>query len=177
VSGSAAGERAAPAGGAPGRVWVSRSAEWTERAGETLAPALRAGDVIALRGPLGAGKTRLIAGLARGLECAAVARSPTFTLVNEYHGRITLAHVDLYRVDAGEVDSLGLDDVIDRAALAVEWAEKLPERFLVEALELELAIASAAERRIAAAARPGGRGSELLAAWGAVIDAIASRGA
>ena len=66
-----------------------------EALGASLAPHLAAGDVVTLSGPLGAGKTRFVAGLARGLQVSAHVRSPTFTLVNEYRGRLRLLHVDL----------------------------------------------------------------------------------
>jgi tRNA threonylcarbamoyl adenosine modification protein YjeE len=156
--------------------WISRSVAETERAGETLAAALRAGDVIALEGPLGAGKTRVVAGLARGLGCVAAVRSPTFTLINEYHGRLVLAHADLYRVDEDEVETLGLEDALEGGVLAVEWGEKLPPRWLAEALILDLAIPSAGERAIGAAAGPGrGRGAELLLAWRSAVRASGSR--
>lgn len=143
------------------------SAGETERLGEALAPALRPGDVVALSGPLGAGKTRFVAGLARGLAAAARVRSPTFTLVNEYAGRIPLVHVDLYRVEPGDVDGLGLDDQLERGALAVEWGERLPAAQGDDALLLEFTIVCDDERTITARAA-GGRGVELLAAFAAL---------
>jgi tRNA threonylcarbamoyladenosine biosynthesis protein TsaE len=143
------------------------SAEETERLGESLAPSLAAGDVIALCGPLGAGKTRFVAGLARGLSAAARVRSPTFTLVNEYPGRIPLAHLDLYRVEPGDVEGLGLDDHLEDGALVVEWGEKLPSARRADALRLDFAIVSDQERAISASAA-GGRGAALLAAWRAI---------
>src|SRR5438046_887525 len=103
---------------------VSRSEADTERLGETLAPRLEPGDLVALDGPLGAGKTRFVIGLARGLAARARVRSPTFTLVNEYHGRIPLMHVDLYRLAPAEVAGLALAEALADAALVVEWADK-----------------------------------------------------
>ena len=141
--------------------------EDTERLGEALAPALRVGDVLALRGPLGAGKTRFVAGLARGLAAAARVRSPTYTLVNEYHGRIVLVHLDLYRVEAPDVEALGIGEYLERGALAVEWGERLPATWSSEALTLSFAILSRDEREIAATAGAG-RGGELLRAWEAL---------
>ena len=143
------------------------SAEETERLGETLAPSLRAGDVVVLRGPLGAGKTRFVAGLARGLAPGARVRSPTFTLVSEYPGRIVLAHLDLYRVEPADVEALGLDDVLERGAVVVEWGEKLPAARRADALVLEFSIVSEHERAIVAEAA-GERGAALLAAWRAI---------
>jgi len=149
------------------------SPEETERLGETLAPSLREGDVVALRGPLGAGKTRFVAGLARGLTPGARVRSPTFTLVNEYPGRITLVHLDLYRVEPAEVEALGLDDYLEGGALVVEWGEKLPVARRADALVLDFAIVSERERAISADAA-GDRGAELLAAWRTIVDGSGS---
>jgi tRNA threonylcarbamoyladenosine biosynthesis protein TsaE len=146
------------------------SVEETERLGEGLAPALAVGDIVALSGPLGAGKTRFVAGLARGLAAAARVRSPTYTLVNEYPGRILLAHLDLYRLAPAELEGLGLVDHLERAALVVEWGEKLPGALRDEALELTFEIVSEGARAITARAIDG-RGLELLAAWEAAHGA------
>jgi tRNA threonylcarbamoyladenosine biosynthesis protein TsaE len=143
------------------------SVEETERLGEALAPALCAGDVVSLSGPLGAGKTRFVQGLARGLAAKARVRSPTYTLVNEYPGRLLLVHLDLYRVASPEIEGLGLEDHLERAALVVEWGEKLPAALLAEALVIEFAIVSETGRALTARAGSG-RGSELLATWRAL---------
>jgi tRNA threonylcarbamoyladenosine biosynthesis protein TsaE len=140
------------------------SVEATEALGESLAAHLRPGDVVALRGPLGAGKTRFVAGLARGAGAASRVRSPSFTLLHEYRGRVSLAHLDLYRLEGAEAEGLGLDEWLDRAVLVVEWGEKLPRRFLTEALEIVFEPVGESERRITASAEAG-RGVELLAAW------------
>jgi len=148
----------------------SASVEDTERLGEALAPALRAGDIVALEGPLGAGKTRFVAGLARGMAAKARVRSPTYTLVNEYPGRVPLVHLDLYRVAPAEIEGLGLEDHLESAALVVEWGGKLPASLRAEALVLEFEIVSETERRIAALATSG-RGRELLTSWQALSAA------
>lgn len=148
----------------------------TERLGEAFAAALRAGDLLALSGPLGAGKTRFVEGLARGLAAAARVRSPTYTLVNEYPGRIPLVHLDLYRVSPAEVDGLGIEDHLEDGALVVEWGEKLPASLRAEALVLEFAIVSENERAIAAHAHgDAGRGRELLDAWRSLGATVAAR--
>ncbi len=147
---------------------VTRSVVETEQLGEALAPALRPRDVIALVGALGTGKTRFVAGLARGLTCKARVRSPTFALVNEYHGRILLAHLDLYRLAVGETEGLGLDEYAERAALVVEWGEKLPTVWGAEALWLEFAPGGSPDARRVAAHAEYGRGLALLAAWEAL---------
>lgn len=148
----------------------SGSPQETERLGESLAPHLETGDVIALSGPLGAGKTRFVAGLARGLEARGRVRSPTFTLVNEYRGRLPLIHLDLYRLDLVDPLELGLDEQRDEAALVVEWGERLPDWFLEDALHIEIAVPEpGADRRMFRARAARGRGRALLAAWDAVL--------
>lgn len=127
--------------------WLSRSVEATEDAGRAFAAALRTGDVLALSGPLGAGKSRLVSGLARGLGWTGATRSPTFTLINEYAGRVRLVHVDLYRIEDGDAAGLGLEEQIERGALAVEWGERLPASFLEEALSLVIEMAGEDTRR------------------------------
>jgi len=154
---------------------TTASAEATEGLGEGLAPALEAGDVIALRGPLGAGKTRFVAGLARGLAAGARVRSPTFTLVNEYPGRILLVHLDLYRLEPAEVAALGLEHYLEHGALVAEWGEKLPFARRADALSLEFAIVSEHERAITAEAA-GDRGAALLAAWQAMAPPLPPAG-
>ena len=100
----------------------------TANAGRDLGDTLAAGDVVLLYGDLGAGKTAFVKGLAEGLGVSRdEVSSPTFTLVQEYRGgRLTLFHVDLYRIDdPREIDDLGLDELAADGVLAIEWAEKL----------------------------------------------------
>jgi tRNA threonylcarbamoyladenosine biosynthesis protein TsaE len=93
------------------------------RLGESLGP----GDVVLLSGTLGAGKTVMARGIATGLGAEGWNGSPTFTLVNEYQGRSNLAHVDLYRLSAGDADDLGLEEYVDRGwVLVLEWPERDP---------------------------------------------------
>ena len=108
------------------RELITESEEDTEAAGEELAASLAAGDVVLLYGNLGAGKTAFVRGLARGLGApSGEVSSPTFTLIQEYSGRATLYHVDLYRLEPAEVDDLGLDDLISGDGIvAIEWAER-----------------------------------------------------
>jgi len=103
----------------------------TAGVGCRLAARLRAGSVVLLIGPLGAGKTAFVRGLAQGLGVnPAEVSSPTFTLIQEYRGgRVMLLHVDLYRLDdPREVEDLGLEELGERAVLAIEWGEKLPRQ-------------------------------------------------
>ena len=105
---------------------LSESEAATEAAGERLGASLAAGDVVLLYGDLGAGKTAFVRGLARGIGAdPADVSSPTFTIVQEYSGRLTLYHVDLYRLEEKEVDDLGLEElVLGDGVVAIEWAER-----------------------------------------------------
>lgn len=98
----------------------------TEAAGEELGRRMRKGDLLLLRGELGAGKTTFVRGLARGCGSGELVASPTFQLVRIYQGRIQLAHVDLYRLEsAGELRDLGLEELLDQGAVVVEWGDRL----------------------------------------------------
>jgi tRNA threonylcarbamoyladenosine biosynthesis protein TsaE len=106
---------------------VTRSEDETTAAGEQLARTLKSGDVVLLYGELGAGKTAFVRGVARGLGADPDAvSSPTFTIVQQYDGSgPTLYHVDLYRLEADEIDDLGLDDLVSGDGIvAVEWADR-----------------------------------------------------
>jgi tRNA threonylcarbamoyladenosine biosynthesis protein TsaE len=104
---------------------VTCSEEETSAAGDRFAARVQPGDVVLLHGDLGAGKTAFVRGLARGLGASPDdVSSPTFTLVQEYRGRLTLYHVDLYRLKPIEVADLGLDELTEDAVVAVEWAER-----------------------------------------------------
>ena len=142
----------------------SRSADETEYLAAALGPLLEPGDVIALEGPLGAGKTRFVAGLAHGLDVKARVRSPTFTLVNEYRGRITLLHIDLYRLEPREVAGLALEERSDSAALVVEWADRLPGALLDEALHVRI-MPGEGDLRTFEVRGDRGRGAELIERW------------
>ena len=94
-------------------------------AGRTLGRRLSPGAVVLLEGPLGAGKTAFVRGLAEGLGCDGEdVSSPTFTIVQEYRGRVTLQHVDLFRLSPAEVDDLGLEDLMTGTVIAVEWPDR-----------------------------------------------------
>ena len=128
---------------------LSNSEEETEAAGERLGASLTAGDIVLLYGELGAGKTAFVRGLARGIGAAADdVSSPTFTLIQEYTGRVKLHHVDLYRLQAREIPDLGLDELVGgNGVVAIEWAERWGER-PGDAIEVELAHVSNDVRQI-----------------------------
>jgi tRNA threonylcarbamoyladenosine biosynthesis protein TsaE len=116
----------------------------TEAVGERLAAGLRAGDLVVLAGPLGAGKTALVRGLARGLRVAGPVTSPTFVIAREHRplpdgAGVPLVHVDAYRLGiatgagrtpdiAAELDDLDLDSDLTRAVVAIEWGEGVAKR-------------------------------------------------
>lgn len=111
-------------------VVLSHSPEETEALGERLAAFLRPGDVVAYWGDLGAGKTALTRGLARGLGITEPVTSPTYTLVNEYlSGRIPLFHFDMYRLGSSEeLFDIGWEDYLSRGGVcAVEWSENVAD--------------------------------------------------
>ena len=130
----------------------SRSAEETRALGERLGGALEPGDVVALDGPLGAGKTCFVQGIARGLgvDPDTPVTSPTFTLVGEYPGRMPLHHADFYRVESlSRLEDAGFDDLLDgRGALVVEWSERFPEALPADRLLIRIEIRSESERRL-----------------------------
>jgi tRNA threonylcarbamoyladenosine biosynthesis protein TsaE len=116
-----------PAVGNRGIPLLTAGAAATERLGESLAAALVPGDVVLLSGELGAGKTTLIRGLARGLGVRHGVKSPSFAIHLRYPGRITLHHLDLYRVlDPRDLLELGVDDLFGGDGVTVvEWGERL----------------------------------------------------
>jgi tRNA threonylcarbamoyladenosine biosynthesis protein TsaE len=108
---------------------TTQSVDETQKLGQKIGTLLKYPLIIALIGDLGSGKTAFVQGLAGGLDVSAdyYITSPTFTLINEYPGRLPLFHVDLYRLETvNDLDDIGLDEVLcDRAVIAIEWADKL----------------------------------------------------
>jgi len=154
----------------------SPSPDATRAAGRLLGRAfgLRGG-VLALVGPLGAGKTLFVKGLAEGLGVApALVSSPTFVIANEYPlaaGR-TLCHVDLYRVaSAAELESAGfLDQHAPGNVVAVEWSDRLPEALPADRLTVEIAPGDGDSQRVLDAIASGPVARSLLARWREAIE-------
>jgi len=123
---------------------ISPAPEETFRLGAFLGKHVTNGSVIALSGELGSGKTCLAQGIARGLKVPEdlYVTSPSYTLVNEYPGRLRLFHVDLYRIEnIAEIDEIGLDEIIGCDDVTViEWAEKIIEILPKERLFISIAI-------------------------------------
>jgi tRNA threonylcarbamoyladenosine biosynthesis protein TsaE len=114
---------------------LSSSPEETKKIGVAIGRLLTAGDIVCLYGDLGSGKTCLAQGIIKGLDVGddKYLRSPTFTLINQYKGRIPVCHLDLYRLDnLGEIENIGIEEHFSGdEVVIIEWAEKL-ERLLPE---------------------------------------------
>jgi tRNA threonylcarbamoyladenosine biosynthesis protein TsaE len=134
----------------PLRSYLTRSEEETISCGEKLACELPSRGVVLLIGNLGAGKTTLAKGIAKGLGAADPEQvsSPTFTLIHEYSPR--LFHIDLYRLDEErEVETLGLDEIFEKDALVlIEWGEKFPRLMPADRIEIRLEPMSNDTRKI-----------------------------
>jgi tRNA threonylcarbamoyladenosine biosynthesis protein TsaE len=123
--------------------------EWeTREVGRDLAGGLQPGQVVLLDGPLGAGKTAFVRGLAEGLGSDPDdVSSPTFTIVQEYRGGTPLQHIDLYRLTPPEVDDLGIDEMLETNVVAIEWPDRwrqAPD----DAVRVSIAVDAGTDRRI-----------------------------
>ena len=114
----------------------------TEALGARIAASLHVGDVVALQGDLGAGKTTLARAILRALGVTEAVPSPTFTLVQTYEtDRLAVRHYDLYRVDdVGDMEELGLDEALDEGAALIEWPEHAGSRLPTDALHVALTL-------------------------------------
>ena len=136
------------------RTIETTSPEETAELGRSLGALLQPGHVLALIGPLGAGKTQLTQGLALGLGAPERVTSPTFKLVNEYHGRIALYHLDAYRLQgADDLIALGCDEFFDAtegdAAAVVEWADRVAAALPADRLEIHIDLTGETTRTLA----------------------------
>jgi tRNA threonylcarbamoyladenosine biosynthesis protein TsaE len=131
---------------------ISRSEEETFQIGQELAESMQLPAHILLYGDLGAGKTALTRGIAAGfgLQDVDEVSSPTFTLINEYRGRVKIYHIDLYRIETGQLDGLGLDEIFEdpNAAVVIEWAERLGDFPTPGAVQVFLEYVDEGSRRI-----------------------------
>ena len=132
--------------------YQSSSPQATRRLGVRLGRLLKAGDVVALIGELGAGKTCFVHGLAEGLEISrdVPIPSPTFTVVNTYHqGRVTLYHLDLYRLgELDELEAIGYRDFLDGEGVTVlEWADRVPGALPAKFVEVVIKANPAGNKR------------------------------
>lgn len=151
----------------------SRSPEQTRDLGQRLGRQLQPGDVVALSGDLGAGKTCMVQGIAVGVgvDPSLPVTSPSYTLIGEYPGRARLCHADFYRLQSrARLESAGWEDLLDgEGVIVVEWPERCPEALPDERLEIGIEIVSETRRRISVRGR-GARAEELgarvLESWG-----------
>ena len=115
------------------------SAEETQALARRLGAELGPGDFISLIGPLGAGKTAFVQGLAQGLGSEGMVTSPTFVLMRLHGGDVPLAHADAYRLDGAlDLADLGLSDWMDETVVALEWADTVPEAIPQERIEVRI---------------------------------------
>jgi tRNA threonylcarbamoyladenosine biosynthesis protein TsaE len=137
---------------ATGATWrcATASADETRALGRALAACLLGGEVLALDGELGAGKTCFVQGLAEGLGIPPdEVSSPTFVIRHEHRGRLPLAHLDFYRLDdPDEIEWLDLLDAPEDAVLVIEWAEKLPAVLPSDRLAVHLTPGSGPDERV-----------------------------
>lgn len=144
---------------------VTHSPEETRLLAEKLAAWLTPGDIIALNGELGSGKTEFVHGLAKGLAVPAEVpvASPSFTLAHEYPGRVLLVHLDLYRLEDLPAEMLpDLEEYLSGSGVvAVEWARRLAPLLPRDYLEVRLAILSDTDRQLTFVGH-GRRGRELV---------------
>lgn len=152
----------------------THSAEQTRRLGETLAQVLQPGDILWLRGELGAGKTTLAQGIARGLGVNEPVLSPTFTLIREHRGRLPFFHADAYRLEGAEqAADLGLQDYFERGGIfAIEWAEHIADALPDERLDVFLEGGADEHRRITLTAY----GERYEQRWKQLEETLASAG-
>ena len=127
---------------------ISKSTEDTEKIGELIAEKLCGNEVIALFGGLGMGKTAFARGLCRGLGVNDGVSSPTFALVNEYHGKYNIYHFDMYRVTSWEdLYSTGFFDYLDNGVLVIEWSENIEGALPENAIRINISKGSSDDER------------------------------
>jgi tRNA threonylcarbamoyl adenosine modification protein YjeE len=161
------------AGPNPALLLVSDSEDETVRIGESIGHALRVGDTVLLSGDLGAGKTRMVHGMADAIESPIPARSPTFVIVNEYPGRLRLSHCDLYRLGSvDEVEELALEERLTDGALVVEWPEVGANALPEDVLFLQLVNGDHDDQRLITFTPTGPASARLLGRSAAVYEAL-----
>ncbi|MBE6789013.1 MAG: tRNA (adenosine(37)-N6)-threonylcarbamoyltransferase complex ATPase subunit type 1 TsaE [Ruminococcaceae bacterium] len=130
--------------------FVSYSEKETENFAKEFAKTLKAGDVVAFEGDLGAGKTAFVRGMAGGLDCSDSVCSPTFAIVNEYDGKIPVFHFDMYRIETlGELYSIGFFEYLERGGIcAIEWSENIYSALPQNSIFVNIQRLSENERKI-----------------------------
>lgn len=151
---------------------VTKSADDTRELGAAVASVVTKGDVVLLAGDLGAGKTTLTQGFARGLGVTDQVTSPTFVLMHPYEGRLPLVHVDAYRLEQlQEVIDLGLPEMLDDGAVAViEWGDVVAPVLAPDFLELRLEYRESEDERAVRLRVVGSRWAARVPALRAAVD-------
>ncbi len=160
------------------RSLILSSLHETESIGKAIGQVLCRGDVIALIGELGAGKTALVHGIVSGLDAPrALVASPTFMLMHQYHGRLPLTHMDLYRLrNPEEAEAIGLSEIFDDDGVtAIEWADRFPGLLPSDRLEVRLSHRTFSSRTVRLVAQ-GVRSRSLLARITRVLPSVKKRG-
>src|SRR6056297_4115191 len=126
------------------------SAEETIRLGQKIGSKITPGDIITLHGSLGCGKTTIVKGIADSLEIDDEITSPSYTLISEYEGRLSLYHMDLYRIESiEEFELLGAEELLYGSGVTIiEWAEKIEQLLPDNCISITFYINAAAEREI-----------------------------
>ncbi len=152
---------------------TTTSAEHTRALAAAIGAQLDAGDVVVLVGEMGAGKTTFVQGLARGLGVDEIVTSPTFTIVQEYDGRIPVAHVDVYRlVRFQELHDLGLEELLESGrVVVVEWGDVVDQALPAERLVVELGPGGTDDERTVVIDAAGPRWQPRAGALAAAVEA------
>lgn len=131
------------------KIFETFSPKDTEKLGVTLGKLLLPGDFLGLIGDLGAGKTAFTKGIAKGLDIDDPITSPTFTIINEYHGRGNLAHMDAYRIgNLEELQNIGFDDYLGDHIVVMEWANLVEEMLPQDVLWIDFEVCGDNHRKI-----------------------------
>jgi tRNA threonylcarbamoyladenosine biosynthesis protein TsaE len=138
--------------------FISKSEDETVRLGRDFAGRLSAGSFVGLYGDLGAGKTQFVKGICEAFVVKEIVNSPTFTIVNEYHGTLPVFHIDLYRMkNVEEILNIGFDEYIEAGGVClVEWAEKLDGIIPEKRFEVRMSVIDDSTREISIAFVDGG---------------------
>ena len=158
---------------------TTHGARETAAVGEAVGSFLHPGDLVVLTGDLGAGKTTFVKGLARALGVQETVTSPTFTIVQEYEGRVPLAHVDVYRLDRiQELHDFGFEELLDERVTVVEWGEAIAAVLPRDRIDVRIELGDDEDDRIVeivfAGATWAARRPALDAAVVAAVDAAAA---
>jgi tRNA threonylcarbamoyladenosine biosynthesis protein TsaE len=152
------------------RSLTTNGASETEAVGAAVGSQLRIGDLVVLTGDLGSGKTTFAKGLARAMGVTQRVTSPTFTIVQEYEGRVPVAHVDVYRLDRiQELHDLGFEELLDGRVTVVEWGEAIAAVLPHERIDVRIAMDEDDDRRVVEIAATGPAWSPRRAALDAAL--------